>query len=195
MPGIIPAINISPTDTPAITPYKTKGILGGIMTPMVPAAAVIAVANPSLYCFSFIDGIIKEPIAETVAGPDPDIAAKNMQANIVTKANPPVIQPTKLSAKLTNLLDIPQLYIKLPAKIKKGIAKRGKLSKVAKAFCITPIIGRLEVSNIVIIVANPKPTPIGILREIEIMSIEINNIVTIFKILSIILYLAFPFHF
>ena len=35
-------------------------------------------------------GIISVPIAATVAGPDPDIAAKNMQARIVTHAKPPV---------------------------------------------------------------------------------------------------------
>ena len=62
-----------------------------MMTPIVPAAAVIAAAKPASYLRSFIDGIIKEPIAETVAGPEPEIAAKNIHASTVTIARPPVI--------------------------------------------------------------------------------------------------------
>jgi hypothetical protein len=38
-----------------------------------------------------MEGIMKEPIAETVAGPDPEIAAKNMHARTVTIARPPTM--------------------------------------------------------------------------------------------------------
>ena len=69
----------------------TKGIDGGMMTPIVPEAAVRAAANPAPYLRSFMAGIMKEPIAETVAGPDPDMAAKNMQAMTVTMARPPTM--------------------------------------------------------------------------------------------------------
>ena len=51
-------------------------MLGGIMTPIVPAAAVIAAAKPASYFLSFIEGIIKDPMAETVAGPEPEMAAR-----------------------------------------------------------------------------------------------------------------------
>jgi len=93
-----------------------------MMTPIVPAAAEIAVANPASYPFSFMAGIIKEPIAETVAGPEPEIAAKNIQANTVTMAKPPVMKPTKLSARFTRRFDMPPCNIRAPAKIKNGIA-------------------------------------------------------------------------
>ncbi len=61
------------------------------MTPIVPAAAVIAAAKPASYFLSFIEGIIKDPMAETVAGPEPEMAAKNIQARTVTIARPPTM--------------------------------------------------------------------------------------------------------
>src|SRR5699024_5587707 len=122
IPGIIPARNMEPIDTVPTTPYITKGILGGINTPIEPAEAVIAAANPLSYFFSFIEGIIKEPIAATVAGPEPEIAAKNILANTVTIAKPPAIKPINTVAKFKSLFEIPPWLIKTPAKIKKGIA-------------------------------------------------------------------------
>ena len=82
-------------------------MLGGIITPIAPETEVIAAENPGEYPFSFISGIIKEPIAETVAGPEPDIAAKNIHVTVVTIANPPIILPTSASAKFNNFLDTP----------------------------------------------------------------------------------------
>lgn len=41
-PGTTPARNMSPIDTPAMTPYTTIGTLGGMMMPVSPAAAMIA---------------------------------------------------------------------------------------------------------------------------------------------------------
>ena len=45
-PGTIPATNILPIETPAIAPYTTKGILGGIITPMAPDVAIKADGIP-----------------------------------------------------------------------------------------------------------------------------------------------------
>ena len=45
MPGTIPLINRSPMETWAEMPYTTKGLLGGIITPMQPAAATSAAAK------------------------------------------------------------------------------------------------------------------------------------------------------
>ena len=80
---------------------------GGITTPIEPAAAVKAAAKSSSYILALMAGIINDPIAETVAGPEPDIAAKNMQAVTVTIASPPSTAPTIASARATSLLDIP----------------------------------------------------------------------------------------
>ena len=75
-PGIMSVRNIDPMDTVPTTPYITNGILSGISTPIEPAETVIATANPPLYLGSFIEGIINDPIAATVAGPESEIAAK-----------------------------------------------------------------------------------------------------------------------
>src|SRR5699024_8081966 len=134
MPGIIPAKNMDPIETVPTTPYITNGILGGINTPIEPAEAVIAAAKPGLYLCSFIAGIIKEPIAATVAGPDPDIAAKNILASTVTIASPPVIKPISTLARFNSLFEIPPVLINTPARRKKGIAINGKLTRDVNAF-------------------------------------------------------------
>ncbi len=90
MPGNIPAINKAPIETPPTTPYTTITILGGISIPNAPPDAATADEKPFPYPLSIIAGIITEPIAATVAGPDPEIAAKKAQAAIVTVANPPI---------------------------------------------------------------------------------------------------------
>ncbi|MPM53981.1 hypothetical protein SDC9_100753 [bioreactor metagenome] len=120
-------------------------------------------------------GIMDVPIAETVAGPEPEIAAKNMQAKMVTMPSPPVISPIRLLAKSTIFLEIPPSDIKLPASIKKGMAKSGKESKAAKEYCVIMITGMLLVKYITIRVANPRATPIGILIEIKRISRTNNN--------------------
>src|SRR5690606_25258333 len=130
----MPARNMLPTETPPITPYKTNGILGGMITPMDPAEAATAEAKPPSYLRATIAGIIKPPIAATVAGPDPEIAAKNIQATIVTMLNPPVIQPTNAEANASSLFDTPPLPIRIPASIKNGIASKGNESREVNAF-------------------------------------------------------------
>src|SRR5699024_11632471 len=90
-----------------VTPSNTKGMLGGITTTVDPAVAVNAEAKPPPYFFSCIAGIINDTIAATVAGPEPEIAAKNIQANTVTIASPPVINPTREFAKSRSRFDTP----------------------------------------------------------------------------------------
>ena len=149
----------------------TKGMLGGMMTPMVPAAAVIAAAKEASYFLSFIEGTMKDPIAETVAGPEPEIAAKKMHAKTVTIAKPPVIKPTKLSARLTSLREIPPLHIRDPANIKKGIARSGNESSPVTDFCASIIKGMSDVSHMAMPVASPKVMPMGMLMAMVIIRI------------------------
>ena len=42
---MMPAVNMSPTDSPVVTPYMMKGMEGGMMTPSPPAVATMAAAN------------------------------------------------------------------------------------------------------------------------------------------------------
>src|SRR5699024_1770293 len=129
-----PARNNAPTETLPIAPYSTRGILGGRMTPIDPAAAGTADANPGSYFLTIIAGIINPPIAATVAGPEPAIAAKNIHATIVTSDRPPVIQPTIVVARSKSRLEIPPFPIRIPARMKNGIANSGKESRDVKAF-------------------------------------------------------------
>lgn len=82
-------------------------MLGGMMQPIVPAEEMTAAAKSGLYFFSTIIGTMKEPMAETVAAAEPEIAPKNMQATTVTIARPPVMKPTKHSAMSTMRREIP----------------------------------------------------------------------------------------
>ena len=107
-------------------------MLGGMMTPIAPAQAESAAAKEVSYFFSVISGIMKEPIAETVAGPEPEIAAKNMQAIVVTSARPPVTWPTSLLKRLSRRREMPPYIMKLPATTKNGIARSVKESRPVK---------------------------------------------------------------
>ena len=63
--------------------------LGGMINPSAPEDATTAPANDDEYPRSFMDGIRIEPIAEVVAGADPEIAPKNADAPVDICANPP----------------------------------------------------------------------------------------------------------
>jgi len=110
------------------TPYTTMGILGGIITPMLPAVAISARVKLLLYPFCSIVGMTIEPIAATVAGPDPDTAAKNIQSTTVTVARPPVNLPRNTLHTLRRRFDTPPAPISSPARINRGIAISGKES-------------------------------------------------------------------
>src|SRR5699024_6994659 len=112
---------------PAITPYKIKTILGGIMGPIVEAQAIIEVVNPLSYPSFNIVGINIPPIAAAAAIAVPVKAAKNMLLIITTSAKPPGIGPTMIFEKLIRRWEIPPLAIISPASIKSGIATNVKL--------------------------------------------------------------------
>ena len=92
IPGTIPAMNMSPIETPVMEAYTTKAILGGMTMAMELAVAINAVANgaekPPL---STIAGIRTAPNAATVAGPEPEIAPKKQATIIHTFAIPPFL--------------------------------------------------------------------------------------------------------
>jgi hypothetical protein len=54
--------------------------------------------------------------------------AKNILATTFTNANPPLTYPKRMLQKLMSLLLIPPAFIRFPAKMKKGTARRGKES-------------------------------------------------------------------
>ena len=113
----------------------TIGMLGGITTPMLPAVAISASVKLLLYPFSSMVGTTMEPTAATVAGPEPDTAAKNMHTMTVTMARPPVILPKNTLQTFNILLDTPPALISSPARINSGIAISGNESALVTSCC------------------------------------------------------------
>jgi hypothetical protein len=102
-------------------------------------------------------------MAATVAGAEPEIAAKNMDATTVTRARPPEREPMTALARWISLLEIPPFSIKAPAIIKKGIAIKGKESVAVNIFWATTIRGTVWKMNMALSVARPRLTAIGTL--------------------------------
>ena len=92
-PGPTPAMKSFDTDSWVIVPNTMNKILGGMIGPNAPEHATKDVENDSPYFSSIIAGIMIAPIVATVAGADPEIAAKNMQHTTVIIANEPVKWP------------------------------------------------------------------------------------------------------
>jgi hypothetical protein len=109
-------------------------------------------------------GIRITPKAATVAGPEPDIAAKKQEVITATMARPAVRCPTALLAKLINLSDIPDFSIIIPANMKKGMASNVNLP-VAAAIIIGNISSGVPVINSAAMLESPRATAIGTFRN------------------------------
>jgi hypothetical protein len=109
------------------------------------------------------------PMAAVVAGLEPDIAAKIVDARIDTMAKPPVIRPTTRLAKFTNRFEIPPWVIRFPARIKKGIAISGKESMPENIVWALIMSGTVLPNARVIRTDNPRQIAIGtpIIRSIK----------------------------
>src|SRR6056297_4042783 len=76
------------------------------------------------------------PMATTVAGDEPDSAAKSMQANTPAIASPPCRCPTQAMEKRMMRCATPPVVMKLEARTKNGIASRVKCpSKAENSVC------------------------------------------------------------
>ena len=67
------------------------------------------------------------PMANVVATEEPETAAKIMQVSTQVMGRPPWMPPTMLLANSTNRREMPPVSIRLPARMKNGIAARGNL--------------------------------------------------------------------
>ena len=67
-------------------------------------------------------GIRIMPSAATVAGPEPEIAAKKQATPTQTTISPPFIWPTQVCAKLIRRSEMPAFSMMVPPRIKNGIA-------------------------------------------------------------------------
>ena len=73
-----------------------------------------------------MDGSMMDPMAATVAGPEPVKAAKIAQLKTVTIPSPPGIQPRRLFAQSVSLREMPPKSIRFPTRMNSGTARRVK---------------------------------------------------------------------
>ena len=66
------------------------------------------------------------PMAAAAAAPEPEMAPKSMLAMTLVWARAPGILPAMTLARLTRRSAMPPLFIRLPARMKKGMAMREK---------------------------------------------------------------------
>ena len=114
-------------------------MLGGIMGPMVEAEAVTAAEKRGEKPVRVMAGISTEPVPAASATAEPDMPAMIMLVTTTTCPRPPVRCPTKALASRTNRSVIPPLFIRAPARMKKGTASRGKES--------TPVTTRWAITS------------------------------------------------
>src|SRR6202162_5295585 len=88
-PGTIPAMNKAPTEVLVATAYITITIDGGMRMPSAPDVVVMPAPNflgkPALT----MAGSRIEPMATTVAGEEPEIAANKAHASTPDRPRPP----------------------------------------------------------------------------------------------------------
>ena len=86
---------------------------------------MFAAAEKSLsYPSSSSMGPIMEPMADAAAVPEPEMAPNSIFATALVCASAPGILPVNNFAKLIRRMAIPPLFIRFPARIKNGMARR-----------------------------------------------------------------------
>ena len=86
-------------------------------------------------------GIMMLPMATTVAGEDPEMAAKKMQAITDAMASPPLNLPTKSFITFTSLAEMAPSAMMFPARMKKGTPRSTKLSRPLKSCWMSEVRG------------------------------------------------------
>src|SRR5690242_11512676 len=96
----MPAMNSLPTDELVETANSTIGIDGGMRMPSEPDVVMTPAPKRLGNPCAAMAGSSTEPIATTVAGDEPEIAANSAQATTAASARPPYQWPTIDVAKL-----------------------------------------------------------------------------------------------
>ena len=101
---------------------------GGISIPIPVAAATMAEALEAGYPARTMDGRRRDPMAEASAIEEPEIPEKKISETTTTNPSPPLICPTRFRANRTSRCEMPPCSIKPPARMKRGMARNGKVS-------------------------------------------------------------------
>src|SRR5256885_4443820 len=100
---------------------------GGMITASVAEEESTAAENSLEYPLLFIAGMRIDPSAAASATADPEISAKNIEVTMVTWPNAPRIQPRSAEESAMRRREIPDAFMIAPARMKSGMAMRGKL--------------------------------------------------------------------
>src|SRR4029450_8100262 len=103
-----------------------------------------------------------EPLATTVAGEEPEMAANRAQATTAASPRPPYQCPTIELAKAIMRRATPPWVRKLPARINNAIAMISKLSMPVKSLSATASIGTEVITNRKLSTVRPSAIEIGI---------------------------------
>src|SRR3546814_14013089 len=104
MPGTTPAMNRSPTEVLVDTEYSTITIDGGIRMLSEPEVVMMPAPKRLGKTWRTMAGRMIEPMAITVTGLEPEIAANSAQDSTTASPRPPCRWPPLLVAQLTSLL-------------------------------------------------------------------------------------------
>ena len=138
---MMPAMKSAPTEVLVDTEYITITIDGGIRMPSAPEVVMTPAPKRLGKPARTIAGSRIAPIATTVAGDDPETAAKSAQASTPARPSPPWKWPTIEVAKRIIRLATPPWVRKLPARMKNGIAMISNFSIPVNSLSATDSIG------------------------------------------------------
>jgi hypothetical protein len=112
-------------------------------------------------------GMVTEPMAAASAAEEPEISEKNIVDTITTNPSPPLTCLTSTLARFTSLIPTPPVSRKEPARMKSGMARRGKESRDVKIFWGMRIRDTLPFIRAVIALATPREKEMGALKAMK----------------------------
>ena len=96
----------------------------GAVMPSVPEAPCRAAQKSARYPRFFISGIMIDPIAAVSETDEPEMSPNMKLATTLEVPRPPRTLPTRTCAKSTSRSAMPDAYMRLPDRTKRGTARR-----------------------------------------------------------------------
>src|SRR3989304_4647507 len=143
------------------------GMLGGIRMAALAAFETTAALKARGYPRFSMAGITTLPMAAASATDDPEISLWIIVATTVTMARPPRMNPTRLLARFTRRREIPDVSMRPPARMKRGMASRGKLEAPEKRFSGTMERAVVPFQRVTMMVVIVRPNPMGTLMTVR----------------------------
>src|SRR5574337_914991 len=151
----------APTEVLVDTEYITITMEGGMRMPRPPEVVMTPAPNLLGKPARTMAGSRMEPMATTVAGLEPDTAAKRAQARTPARPRPPYQWPTMDEAKRIIRRATPPWVRKLPARMKNGMAMISNFSMPVKSFRATDSMGTWVMANRKVSTVRPREMEIG----------------------------------